>query len=84
MEEYGDAQVFIKGPVSQKVKYNILTTDLNNSHIKTRSNGRVQKVIEDRILTFAWDQDDFRQIDPSNVVKVVPLNEVVNRSYGRG
>jgi hypothetical protein len=81
MEEYGDAQVFIKGPVSKKIKYNIVTADLNNAHIKQRAGARNQVTLEGRVLTFAWDQDDFRQIDPADVIKVVPLNELVHKRY---
>ena len=78
LNEYGDAQVFIKGPVSNKVKYNIVTTDLDNKHIRSRANKRVPVAMEGRVLTFSWDQDDFRQINPNDVVKVIPLSDIVN------
>lgn len=84
MEQAGDATVYIRGPVSKKVKYNVVTADLNNPHIQRRSGGRVPTVMEGRVLTFAWDQDDFRQINPADVVKVIPLSDVVNNVRGRG
>lgn len=78
MEEYGDAQVFVKGPVSNRIKYNVVTTNLDNPHIHKRAGTRVLKAMEGKVLAFAWDTDDFRQIDPRDVVKVVPLVDIVN------
>jgi len=78
MEEYGDALVYIRGPVSKKVKYNAVTANLDNKHIQRRAGGRTPAVLDGRVLTFAWDQDDFRQINPMDVVKVIPLSELVN------
>lgn len=83
MNEYGDAQVFIQGPVSKKIKYNIVTADLDNDHIRQRAGKRTPVTMEGRVLTFAWDQDDFRQINPADVVKVIPLNELIHRRRGR-
>lgn len=86
LDQYGDAQVFIRGPKSHKIKYNVVTADLDNPHIQKRSGGRTPTAMDGRVLTFAWDQDDFRQIDPTTVVKVVPLSEVIQprRPRGRG
>lgn len=83
MNEYGDALVYIKGPVSKKIKYNTVTANLNNQHIQKRAGKRVPTVMEGRVLTFAWDQDDFRQINPEDVVKVIPLSDIVNSPRGR-
>lgn len=80
MDKYGDALVYIRGPVSNKIKYNVVTADLNNKHIKQRSGGRVPVAMPGRVLTFSWDQDDFRQIDPTCVVKVRPLSELLSSS----
>lgn len=88
MDRYGDAQVFIRSANSNKMRYNVVTTDLDNPYIAERSKNRGGKVsvLPGRILTYAWDQDDFRQIDPATVVKVVPLSEAIERATrsGRG
>lgn len=78
MDTYGDALVYIRGPVSKKIKYNTVTTELDNPHIQARARGRTPQVIDGRVLTFSWDQNDFRQINPMDVINVVPLSDVVN------
>ncbi len=80
MTEYGDALVFIKSRDSQRVKYNTVTTNLDNPHISRKVGDRTPREMEGRVLTFAWDTDSLKQIDPMDVVKVVPLTDVVNRS----
>lgn len=83
MNEYGDALVYSRGPVSKRIKYNTVTANLDNEHIKKRAGKRVPVAMEGRVLTFAWDQDDFRQINPKDVVKVIPLSDIVNNPRGR-
>lgn len=79
MKKYGDATVFIRGKVSNRIKYNVVTTDLDNPHITKRAGNRTPTAMDGRVLAFAWDTDDFRQIDPGDVVNVVPLAEALYR-----
>lgn len=73
--EAGDAIVTYRGEQSNKVKYNVVTLDFNNEHIKQRKTHATET--DNTVLAWAWDTDSFRQVRADLVVSVVPLANVL-------
>lgn len=75
MEEYGDATITYRSTNSNKVKYNVCTTDFSTSYIKNR--GIKAQETEDTVLMWCWDCDAFRLIRVDAIKSVVPLSSIL-------
>lgn len=75
LEEYGDATITYRSANSNKLKYNVCTTDFNNDYIQSKSNRSVET--DNTVLMFCWDCDSFRLLKPENVKSVVPLSSIL-------
>jgi len=75
LREYGDAVITYRSENSGKLKYNVCTSDFDNTYIKGKSNRAEEG--EDSILLFCWDCDSFRLIKPSRIKSVVPLASIL-------
>ena len=80
MLEAGDAYVYYVSPVSNKQKYHICTIELDNckyimDKLAQRPSMAAPKI--GTIRAFCWDLDDFKNIEVSQVVSVVPLSSVL-------
>ena len=71
MASFGDAVVTYRSKVSKKLKYNVCTSNFDNSYIQDKRN--VVKVSDDCILLFCWDTNSYRQINVHDITGVQPL-----------
>lgn len=81
MESFEDAVVTYRSAVSKKLKYNVCTSNFENSYIQSRN--KTVKVNEDCVLLFCWDTNSFRQINVESVTGVQPLGAAMrnNKKY---
>lgn len=78
MEQFGDAVITYKSRESNKTKYVVATSDLNNAYIQDKLKRLNMRAIpQDTILVFCWDADAFKSIDPSIVVSLEPLSNIL-------
>ena len=80
MMEAGDAYVYYVSPVSNKQKYHICTTELDNcKYIQDKLTQRASMAPPKpgTVRAFCWDLDDFKNIEIAQVVSVVPLASVL-------
>lgn len=75
LTEYGDATITYRSANSNKLKYNVCTTDFDNDYIRSKNNRTTEG--EDTVLMFCWDCDSFRLIKAENVKSVVPLASIL-------
>ena len=73
--EYGDAIITYRSPNSRKLKYNVCTLDFSTPYIQQKTTRVREK--EHNLLTFCWDTDSYRLLDPSTVTSVTPLASVL-------
>lgn len=73
--DYGDAIVTYRSEQSKKLKYNVVTLDFSNPHIKTKKTHAKEN--NNTVLTFSWDTDAYRLINVPLVTSVVPLEKVL-------
>jgi len=84
MTECGDAVITYISPVSKKEKFNVGTIDINNPYIQEKMKAVSNKVIDNKkVLTFCWDTDSIRQIDPKVVISVEPLQQEIEKAHAR-
>lgn len=72
MDEYGDATITFRSTNSQKLKYNVCTTDFDNAYIQSK--GLKAQETEDTVLMWCWDCDAFRLIKVDTIRSVIPLS----------
>lgn len=80
MNEAGDAYVYYRSTVSNKQKYHICTMELfdGNKYIADKLAKRSLSIPKPgQVKVFCWDLDDFKNIDVSQVVSVVPLSSAL-------
>lgn len=75
LDEYGDATITYRSANSNKLKYNVCTTDFNNKYIQSKNNRTIET--EGTVLMFCWDCDSFRLLKPENIKSVVPLSSIL-------
>ena len=78
---YGDALITYRSAISNKLKYNVCTLDLDSLYISTKNNKSTET--QDTLLMFCWDTDTYRLIRPANVTAVVPLSKVLRNQDGQ-
>lgn len=80
MNEAGDAYVYYVSPISNKQKYHICTIELDNcKYITDKLSQRPAMSVPKpgTVRAFCWDLDDFKNIEISQVVSVVPLSSIL-------
>jgi hypothetical protein len=85
MNKHADAYITYISPISKKEKFNVGTLNFSTPYIKSKPPVRISKVSkpdEKRILVFCWDTDSFKQFDYKAVIKIEPLNQVMERAKG--
>jgi hypothetical protein len=81
MDIAGDACVHYLSTNSGKQKYVVCTLDLENDYIQAKlARANTLNVPDGYCLAFCWDTDSFKSLDPSKVVKILPLNALLNES----
>ena len=80
MNQYGDAVITYISPVSKREKFNVGTIDINNRYIQNKLRNSPITLDPTKVLTFCWDTDSARQIDPLTVVNVEPLVQEMERA----
>jgi hypothetical protein len=75
MKEYGDATITYRSANSNKVKYNVCTTDFSTTYIKSK--GVKAQETEDTVLMWCWDCDAFRLIKVDSIKSVIPLSSTL-------
>lgn len=75
----GDACIHFKAAISGKDKYVVGTVDFTTKYIadKLENLKTTKPKSEDSVLIFSWDTDSFKQIDPSTVTRIEPLNQMI-------
>jgi hypothetical protein len=79
MEGANDACIIHKSPVSNRTKYNICTMNFDNEYICSKTNKLTKR--ESNILLFCWDTDSYKQLDPTRIKNVIPLNTIMGRTW---
>jgi len=84
MNQYGEAVITYISPISKKEKFNVGTIDMNNSYIQGKLRSVANSVLDPmKVLTFCWDTDSVRQIDPKVVISVEPLQSEIEKAQAR-
>jgi len=78
MRQAGDAIITYISPNSGKEKFNAGTIDFSTPYIADKP--PLTKVDPHRVIIFCWDTNKFKQIDYKAIVKVQPLNQVIENS----
>ena len=84
MNEGGDCYINYISPVSKKFKYHVATINFSKEvspYIHAKSKVCSYKVQEGQELVFCYDLDDFKSIELSQVINIVPLNVVVRQPF---
>jgi len=82
VREYGDVIITFRSLNSNRLKYNVCTTDFDCEYIQQKKNKAVED--EDTLLMFCWDTDTFRLIRPSKVTDVIPLSVALGVEFYNG
>jgi hypothetical protein len=75
VNDAGDAVITYRSAQSNKRKYNVCTLDFDTPYIQNKTD----RVEEDanRVKLFCWDTDSFRLLNPTKVISVVPMANVL-------
>lgn len=79
MDGANDACITYKSPISNRTKYSICTMNFDNDYIQSMSNKLTRR--EDNVLLFCWDSNSYRQLDPTRIKSVTPLEKVMERKW---
>ena len=81
MKINGDSYINYVSAVSRKIKYHVATTDFRKETspyiaAKLKRFNKL-KLKDNQVLIFCYDLDEFKPIDVTSVVSLLPLNAVV-------
>lgn len=82
MRANGDSYINYLSVVSRKVKYHVATMDFRKEispYIAARflKFSNKMKLKDNQVLVFCYDLNEFKPIDVSSVVSLIPLNTVI-------
>jgi hypothetical protein len=87
MNEAGDGYVNYISTDSGKQKYYICTLNFKTKYVRDKyfekygveppTMSKLKKDLTDKILCFCWDLNEFKSVNITKVISIVPLNVVI-------
>ena len=73
--EADDAIVTYRSQNSNKLKYNVVTLNLNCEYLKAKRCKALES--KDTVVVFSWDTDSFKILKPNSITHIVPLSNML-------